>query len=105
MNNRLISINKKIFSTIFIFLVLNPINCKSENIFTPYRLFFGFKQQVTTMYTTFSLSDRDFTQSDYDEFPKYSTYVNNDSIPDGLTAICIKNRSEHINYVYGGIYH
>lgn len=103
MNNRLISINKKIFSTIFIFLVLNPINCKSENIFTPYRLFFGFKQQVTNMYSTASLSDRGFTQSDYDNFPGYSVYVNKDKVPSGLTAICIKNRSDHTNYVYGGM--
>ena len=86
------------------FIIFIPVDAKSEekNLFTPYRIFFGFKQQVTSFYSSISLSDREFTQSEIQNFPEYSVYVDRTRVPSGLTPICIKNRSDHVNYFLGG---
>lgn len=97
--------NFKIILYSMILIVLIPMNAKSEekNLFTPYRIFFGFKQQVTSFYSSISLSDREFTQSEIQNLPEYSVYVDRTRVPSGLTPICIKNRSDHTNYFLGGI--
>ena len=102
MLDQMIFMKKQIFFSVCLYLVLFPVNCKSENLFTPYRIFFGLKQQVTNLYSTISLEERGFNQSEYNDFPDYSVYVNPERVPTGLTAICFKNRSDHSNYVFAG---
>ena len=67
---------------------INPIVSKSENFYKPYRLFFGFKQQITNFYTDLSLEDRNL--SDYE------------NILNDQTGICFKRRPNHKDYLIGG---
>ena len=49
------------------------------------------------------ITEREFSQTEIENFPKYSVYVDRSKVPSGLAPICIKNRSDHTNYFLGGI--
>ena len=76
---------KIIFLLIFISSI-NPKVCKSEGFFTPYRLFFGFKQKITGLETSLSLEERGLEKGD-------SGSSQNQSQPG--SSICFKNKSKH----------
>ena len=85
---KIFAISGKIIFLLIFISSINPKVCKSEGFFTPYRLFFGLKQEITGLETSLSLKERGLEEKSYYIFPALSE-----------SRICVKNKSEHNDYI------